>query len=365
MRVAQVTYSYWPVRGGADVYADLLRRALEAEGHQVTVYQRPDEVGDERAVRVIRSPLAGLLGRRGEFWHLPLGLRGLRRELGRSDAVVAHYPNYHRMVEWHPRTVLVSHGVFWDDRPGALRSRIKRKAARRAYERAWQVVANDTFFLREVGAQATVGTPPFSEVAPGRWFVPNCVDTAMFRRGKPDARLTDGPWIVVPRNLYRNRGVALAIEAYAECRGALAGARLLVVGGAGDRGYLEECEALVRKRGLEGLVRFAGAIPWREMPGVYSGAALALIPTLCGEGTSLAALEAMACGVATVSTNVAGLADLPTVQSAPTAGALGEALVRTWRERDAVGEAQAARVRREFDLARWRRFWVDLLETAR
>jgi hypothetical protein len=50
MRILEITYSYKPVRGGADVYADDLRHVLEAAGHEVGVLQRPPAPGDDPSV---------------------------------------------------------------------------------------------------------------------------------------------------------------------------------------------------------------------------------------------------------------------------------------------------------------------------
>lgn len=361
MRLAQITYSYKPVTGGADVYADLLRGVCEDLGYEVMVYQRPTEGVNDSGVRMVRSPLAPILGRRGEFWTLPLGLLALRRTMASFDVLVVHYPNFHRFVEWHARTILVSHGVFWDDRPGGLRSRIKRAVARRAFRRAWRVVANDTFYLREMGVAVEPGAEPFTEVLPGRFFIPNCVDVARFSRVAPHAALTDWPVILVPRNLYWNRGVHLAIEAFALCAGELPGARLVVVGADGQRGYREHCQALARKHGLAERVIFFGPVPWEQMPAVYSASALTVIPTLCGEGTSLSALESMSCGTATVTTNVAGLADLPAVRCEPAPAALASAMVEAWRDRETIAAQQQQTVRDTFNLERWRAAWERVL----
>ncbi len=361
MNLAQITYSYKPITGGADVYAQLLRGVCEDAGHLVHVYQRPRGGFSDPNVHPIESPLTSLLGGRGEFWTLPLGLPGMREELSGYDALIVHYPNYHRFVEWHPATILISHGVFWDDRPGALRSRIKRKLARRAYERASLVVANDTFFLREVGQDVAPGAEPFSEMAPGRFFIPNCVDTAQFSRGEPHPDIPR-PAILVPRNLYHNRGVHLAIAAFAGCAGELEGAKLVVVGAEGQPGYLDHCRGLATELGVGQEVVFFGPAPWEQMPAVYSAADLTLIPTLCGEGTSLSALESMACGTATVTTDVAGLADLPTLQAAPTAEALGSALRQAWQDRAEIGRQQEQITRSVYNLDNWKRAWVGLLQ---
>lgn len=356
MRIAQVTYSYRPLFGGADVYVQLLREVAEAAGHEVLVFQRPRPT-DDPAVRLVHPPLERWVGRRAEFWTVPLGLRAHHSELAACDLIVAHYPNYHALLPPGPRTVLLSHGVFWDDRPAALRSRLKRWLARRAYRRADAVVANDTFFLREMGLAIAPGATPYTEVAPGRWYVPNGVDLTRFRPGPADPRLTGA--ILVPRNLYPNRGVHLAIEAYALARDALDGAPLKIVGGEGLPGYLERCRVLAERLGVAAHVEFLGPTPWEAMPAVYNAAALTVIPTLCGEGTSLAALESMACGTATVTTDVAGLADLPARRCPPTATALAAALTSAWGERETLGAQQLEAVQ-AFSLDRWRECWLGL-----
>ncbi len=362
MRIAQVTYSYQPIVGGADVWAQLLRRVCEAAGHEVAIYQRPMPDLDDPAVRVIRSPLSSVLGKRGEFWSLPLGLPRLRKELAQYEVLVVHYPNYHRFLEWHSGTVLVSHGVFWDDRPSALRNRIKKALARRAYREATFVVANDTFFLREVGEDVRPGAEPFTQVAPGRFFVPNCVDTRMFTRTEPHPDLRDGPLVLVPRNVYRNRGIHLAIEALGRCVEELDGARMVVAGAESQPRYAAYCRRLAAQLGISDRVHFIGPIPWEQMPAAYSAADLTVIPTIAGEGTSLSALEAMACGTATVTTKVAGLADLPTIKSEPTAEALAAAMVKAWRNRPAIAAEQQQAVRSVYNLENWRQAWLEILQ---
>jgi hypothetical protein len=96
----------------------------------------------------------------------------------------------------------------------------------------------------------------------------------------------------------------------------------------------------------------------------YSSAGMTIIPTLCKEGTSLSALESMSCGTATVSTNVAGLADLPTVQSLPTPDGLAEAMIRTWKDREVVAERQRKIVTETFNFANWSAAWLEAVRAA-
>jgi hypothetical protein len=71
----------------------------------------------------------------------------------------------------------------------------------------------------------------------------------------------------------------------------------------------------------------------------------------------------MACGVATVSTDVGGLADLPTEQCQPTAGSLAEAMRWVYPQRAQVAARQREAVRRTFSLQRWEETWARVIES--
>ena len=355
MRIAQLTYSYQPIIGGADAYAELLCQTFRQRGHEVWVYQRAAHMEDP-FVQV--APRWQARFRPRDFWLVPHWLRTQRRELRAFEVLVAHYPNYCRAAYFHPRLIGLSHGVTWDDSPHTWRSRIKRRIAQEAFARCSRFVANDTFFLREMGLDIAPATRAFEEVAKGRWYIPNCVDTSVFT---PDADERP-PSILVPRNLYRNRGVHLAVEGFAQVAGRLPDYEMLIVGADSEADYAASVRALVARIGLSGRVHFVGSVPWNEMPRVYRRCRVCLIPSLCGEGTSLAALEAMACGVATVTTTAGGLLDLPAVHCPPTAQDLAQALERAvsrWRE---IADEQRETVRSQFSLDYWREAWINVVE---
>jgi glycosyltransferase involved in cell wall biosynthesis len=359
LRIAQLTYSYKPITGGADAYAELLCRTLRERGHEVLVYQRAAGT-DDPFVRTAPGWQRRLRPR--DFWLVPLWLRGIRRELAAMDVLIAHYPNYCRAAEWHPRLIGLSHGVTWDDAPGTWRSGRKRQMALDAFRRCRRYVANDTFFLREMGLRIGPGERPFEEIAPGRWFIPNCVDTSVFRPLTPLDDTSRPPVIIVPRNLYRNRGVHLAVAAFAEVAGDFPGYEMHVVGAVGQPAYAREVERQVAATGLASRVRFLGSVPWGEMAEAYSQAQACLIPSLCGEGTSLAALEAMACGVATITTDAGGLPDLPGIHCQPTASALACALRDVLPRWPGVGETQRQATVSGFHLGLWQTAWAKVVE---
>jgi glycosyltransferase involved in cell wall biosynthesis len=285
MRLAHITYTYFPLVGGGDVYVESLRRALAARGHEQTVLARASA---ERAPWFVpvRNPFRGMPA---EFWSQALGLVARAPVIRAQDAVIAHYPVYAlaamAIAGRHTRVIGLSHGVTWDDRPRALRSRVKRAIARMAFRRCAAFVANDSNFLREMGLSVAPRERFFEEVVAGRWFIPNCVDTELFRPGPGREDLRALRPIIVPRNLYFNRGVHLAIAAFARFRRAYPDTKLVIVGAPGQAGYVRALRSLVGRLGLREEVIFWGPVAHSDMPAVYASAEMALIPSVAGEGT--------------------------------------------------------------------------------
>jgi glycosyltransferase involved in cell wall biosynthesis len=364
LSIAQVTYTYQPIAGGADVYVSQLAALITSAGHKHTVYQRQADT-TAPDVRFVPNLFRGLPL---EFWTHALGLFSLRRELLEHDIVICHYPHYllalHLMSfgrGW-PTRVAVSHGVFWDDAPGSVRSWAKAFLARWAFRRAHLYVANDTEFLRAMGVPINPRQGMHSEVAPGAWFIPNGVDPDTFHRAAPIPEIAALNPILVPRNLFRNRGIHLAVEAFELFAKDFPDTRLLIVGGGGQPDYIAEIRRRIEFRGLTETVLFHGPVPHDELPAFYSSSHMTLIPTLCGEGTSLAALESMACGTATICTDVAGLKDLPGPHARPTPVGLAEVMREMYPKRQRLGEEQQRLVLARYSLEHWWRAWQAALD---
>jgi glycosyltransferase involved in cell wall biosynthesis len=379
LSIAQITYTYatlrssdasslrstsQPITGGADVYVRQLGEVIVNAGHQHWVYQRAAET-DDPSVRRVPNLLRGLPL---EFWTQALALFRLRREILSHDIVICHYPHYLLAVDLmsffgrRPMRVGLSHGVFWDDAPWwTPRSLIKLIIARLAFRRAHAYISNDTHFLRAMGLRIEPRQGMHSRIAPRVWFIPNGVDTHEFQRVAPLPEIAERNAILVPRNLFRNRGIHLAIEAFAQFRARHPETTLFIVGGGGQPAYVEQLKRMVADLVLADSVVFYGPAPHDQLPAIYSSAQLTLIPSLCGEGTSLAALESMACGIATICTFVAGLRDLPGPHALPMVSSLAETMESVWPERAKIGEDQRARLLAHYSIERWRRSWGDAL----
>ncbi len=74
---------------------------------------------------------------------------------------------------------------------------------------------------------------------------------------------------------------------------------------------LEGVRAQVAQLGLTGNFRLAGFVSDEDLPSYYNLADLFVLPSKSGEGLPLVALEAMACGLPVVATNVGGIGEIP------------------------------------------------------
>ena len=151
--------------------------------------------------------------------------------------------------------------------------------------------------------------------------IPNFVDTDRFQRQPKDhfkqAIAPDGERLVVHvSNFRRVKRATDVVEVFARLyaegawpddharHGEPGGVKLLMVGDGPDR---TATEALAREAGVSGEVRFIGK--QEPVEEILSIADLFLMPS-GSETFGLAALEAMACGVPVVSTDIGGLPEL-------------------------------------------------------
>src|SRR5690606_36803561 len=109
----------------------------------------------------------------------------------------------------------------------------------------------------------------------------------------------------VPRRLFEKNGVEYFIRALPLIREQLDIDAVLV----GDGPERPRLEQLVSELGVSGMVTFLGSRPNDEMPRLLAESDVAVLPSLM-EATSVAALEAMSCGVPVAASRVGRLPEI-------------------------------------------------------
>jgi len=132
-------------------------------------------------------------------------------------------------------------------------------------------------------------------------IVPNVIDLSRFRRRSP--RDPGSASILVARNLEPLYDNATALRAFAIVRERHPKARLTIAGSGPEASRLQ---ALSDQLGLQGSVRFAGRLDRDEMADLYRASDVMLNPSLA-DNMPNSILEALACGVPVVSTQVGGV----------------------------------------------------------
>jgi glycosyltransferase involved in cell wall biosynthesis len=147
-------------------------------------------------------------------------------------------------------------------------------------------------FLRGVFARAGFATA----------IIPNAVDIIRF--APAHARAASGqPHIVIARHLERVYDVATAVRAFALLQRLFPQATLSIAGNGAERESLND---LVEDLGVGAAVRFRGELSRDAMADLYRSATL-LVNSSIVDNTPNSLLEAMACGIPVVSTNVGGI----------------------------------------------------------
>jgi glycosyltransferase involved in cell wall biosynthesis len=176
---------------------------------------------------------------------------------------------------------------------GGLAREFLAKSARRvrgSLERASAIVV-PTGFLQEVFAQHGITAR----------VIPNVVDLSVFQPAIP-ARPT-GHHVVVTRNLEPVYGIDTAVRAAAILVREFPDLAVSIAGEGGERPALER---LCAELGVTQTVRFTGPLDVPGIVSLYHEADLALNPSRA-DNTPNALLEAAACGVPIVSTDVGGV----------------------------------------------------------
>jgi glycosyltransferase involved in cell wall biosynthesis len=341
---------------GADRYLVRLYALLEGLGYEPCIWQ----VGSkDRLVNGMR--IQGLPKGDTEFGGLPdLNIQFFEHTASYENAIYFALPLAFPRVK--PRSIVISHGIGWDypahpwsPLSGPLKDEWLRRL-RYAVTASDLVVSVDTNTLNWL--RATWPGYEHKQV-----YIPNFVDQKEFfpnenRRGRKSLI------VLYPRRLTWIRGlddVKVVAERLTRRYDFL---EFHIVG----RGGTDDSEAEMHRWAGENPRCIYYWVSMENMAELYRKADIVLIPTRGAEGTSLACLEAMACGKPVICGHVGGLTDLVIDQyngilinvSPETLEAAIEYLVLNPEIRQALGK-RALETSEAFSLERWMVKWREAL----
>ena len=291
------------VRTGIGRYVLEVLRSASGAGWSCTVYGDAGASLDDElpgvAFRVLRAPST-------QWWDQV----SLPRALARDRASVFLSPYYKMPLRAPCPAVITIHDLYFIGYPGRRRpfyDAALTRLARLYAARAVAVVTDSEYSKRAIVTRLGVDGAKVSviPVALGPEFMP----VAQAAAAAAAARYgVTGPYVLYVGNFMPHKNLARLIRAFALIPEAQRGRHTLVLAG----GYRDGRQALARlasELGVADRVAFPGRIDDEDLPALYAGAAVYVLPSL-EEGFGSTALEAMACGAPVAVSNRAALPEV-------------------------------------------------------
>jgi glycosyltransferase involved in cell wall biosynthesis len=269
---------------------EVLRAGADAEGWQFVLYangHRLEPPGPHVQVRV-------LPGGWTQWWDQVT----LPRQAARDGASVLLSPYYKGPLLAACPLVLTIHDLFFIGYPGRRRplADAARTTLARLYAgRATAIITDSQHSKRSIVTRLDVDPARVTviPVALGAEFTPTPLSDAVRRRYG-----VAGSYILYLGNFKPHKNLPGLLRAYARLPRALRDAHRLVLAG-GDDTHGPALQAIARALEIADRVVWPGRIDEADLPALYSGCALFVLPSL-DEGFGLPALEAMGCGAPVV-----------------------------------------------------------------
>ncbi|SDY68427.1 glycosyltransferase family 4 protein [Nitrosomonas sp. Nm58] len=280
-----------PPSGGMANQTEQLARLLRQEGAQIKLIQvnspyYPEWINKIKGIRALFRLIPYLIN----LWRS-------------ADTVQLFHVMANSGWSWH----LYAAPVIWI-------ARIKKKPAVINYRggEAEAFFEKSFFWVKpslELAAAVIVPSDFLEEIFKKRGFatiiVPNIINLDRFseQTDKRNQKIAKAPHIILTRNLEAIYDNATAIRAFYQVRSFFSDARLTIAGSGPEELALN---ALVRELGLVDAVTFTGRVDNEAIISLYRSADVMVNPSLV-DNMPISILEALACGVPVVSTNVGGI----------------------------------------------------------
>lgn len=298
MNILMLTNEFPPSIGGVQTHVHELGRALVAQGHRVTVVTRwkdPKTAREDEldGMAVHRIPLSN------SHWLYNWQLKRQILKLHREQPIDVIHVHGMRPLDGC-RSLPIP--VVFTNHTSSFLKRVATTQKTRDKMAKQLSVARLVLAPSEELAEATTATGYKGPVQ----FIANGVDVQKFSPGTSSLRtrlgIPEDAFVVsLARRLYEKNGVLYLAQAFTQLNSR--NVHLVVAGDGTDRA---EFTRIIGQSGLEDRVHMLGGVANGDMPDLYRGCDVSVLPSLL-EATSIAGLEAMACGLPLVGTNVGGI----------------------------------------------------------
>lgn len=356
--------------GGAEIATQNLAAALSSRGHDLaiveTLYAPPTLPEQSRifqgpvwSVRIgeLRPPLA-------QFWSIVSRFK--------PDVLSVQCPSW---AQGAPVVGALALGPHWRLTVALHGTELLEEAERRTAS-PWL-----DRLLRAAGAVTTVSESlrrdfimRYPAMAGKARVIPNGLEPQWFMHPVPPQPEAGARYVLYAGRLDPIKGLDTLLCAWKKIDTSAHRVELRLAGTGAEEGRLR---ALARSLGIADHVRFVGKVARQELPALFCGAALVVLPSRY-EGLPLVALEAGACGTVCIGTRVGGIPEVigdgitgfivPPESPAALADALERGLRLTPEARRRMGEAARSRISRQFthanSVAAYERLFESLLEPA-
>jgi len=319
MRIGMYTDTYLPTRDGVVTSLTTSRRILESMGHEVFLFA-PDDPGgrapkekntyyfpasqfsDYKGYRVAILPARGHHDIIREMDIDVLHTHGVAF-MGFKSMFASRFFRIPILLTYHTMITEVFHYMPWNLDENLMR-RLMWIYLRHFLARADGVAAPTEAILKELTARSKL---KYSAV------IPTGVDLERFnnrREGREAMReklaVGDAPVILHVGRVAKEKNLEAVIDAMPEVLRHHPDAKLVV---AGDGPAKPAYETLVRSRGLEKSVQFAGFVPDAELPSYYAAADAFVIASKF-ETQGIVVMEAMASGLPVAGINYRAIPEI-------------------------------------------------------
>lgn len=298
MKIVMLTNEFPPSIGGVQTHVHELGRALAQLGHEVHAITRWK---DKRTKR--EDSLDGIFVHRvhlaNSHWLFDWQLRGHIQKIHRQSPVdILHVHGMRPLkacANLNIPVVFTNHTSSFLKRVDQGRKVLDKMATQLR-------VADLVLAPSEQLAEATRRCGYTNPVT----FIPNGVDIEKFSPGESRLRTRlgipdDAVVVTLARRLHEKNGVLYLARAIAQLDHP--GLHLVVAGDGSERQAFEQ---IIRDAGKQEQLHMLGGVANSDMPDLYRASDLSVLPSLM-EATSIAGLEAMACGLPLVGTRVGGI----------------------------------------------------------